>query len=39
MEVAAPANDYMERIIKAAREFHFPEWYIEQLESFRLKGR
>jgi len=36
MEVRVPANDYVERILKPAREFHFPEWYIERVESFRL---
>jgi hypothetical protein len=35
MEVRAAANDYVERILEPAREFHFPEWYIERLESFR----
>ena len=29
------ANDYVERIVKPAREFNFPDWYIRRLESFR----
>ena len=35
MEARAAANDYVERIVKPARELHFPTWYIERLESFR----
>jgi len=35
MEARAAANDYVERIVKPAREFNFPEWYVERLESFR----
>jgi hypothetical protein len=35
MEERPAANDYVERIVKPAKEFHFPEWYIERLESFR----
>ena len=32
----APASDdYIERIAGPAREFSFPAWYIERLESFR----
>lgn len=38
----APATDrtqaideYLDRIVKPAKEFGFPEWYIEKLESFR----
>jgi hypothetical protein len=30
-----PANDYVDRILKPARELAFPGWYIERLESFR----
>jgi hypothetical protein len=34
--VARPAaNDYVERIVKPAKEFSFPKWYVERLESFR----
>lgn len=29
------ARDYVDRIIKPARAFGFPEWYIKRLESFR----
>jgi hypothetical protein len=35
MEAEAAANDYVERIVKPAKEFGFPPWYIERLESFR----
>lgn len=35
MDERPAANDYVERIVKPAREFHFPEWYIKRLESFR----
>ncbi|MDJ0952004.1 MAG: gamma-glutamylcyclotransferase family protein [Alphaproteobacteria bacterium] len=31
---AAP-DDYLDRIIKPAREFGFPDWYIDRLERFR----
>jgi hypothetical protein len=31
-----PADlDYLEHIISAAREYGFPAWYVERLESFR----
>ena len=35
MEPKPAANDYIDRIVKPAREFGFPGWYIEHLESFR----
>ena len=35
LEPGPPENDYVERILKPAREYNFPEWYIERLESFR----
>ena len=35
MEAKPASNDYVERILKPAREFNFPEWYIKRLESFR----
>ncbi|HEX8174660.1 MAG TPA: gamma-glutamylcyclotransferase family protein [Pyrinomonadaceae bacterium] len=38
MEAKPAANDYVGRIVKAAREFNFPEWYIERLESFQSKS-
>ena len=32
----APATDeYLDRILKPARDFGFPAWYLERLESFR----
>ena len=39
--IAAPTDqdqapvDYLDRIVKPAQEYGFPEWYIERLESFR----
>ncbi len=35
MEPRPAANDYIDRIVKPAREFGFPDWYIARLESFR----
>lgn len=35
MDAMPVANDYVERIVKPAKEYNFPEWYIERLESFR----
>jgi hypothetical protein len=35
MEPRPAANDYIDRIVKPARAFGFPEWYIKRLESFR----
>jgi cation transport regulator ChaC len=32
---ARPAGDYVEWITTPAREYGFPEWYIERLERFR----
>jgi hypothetical protein len=29
-----PENAYVERVLKPAREFGFPPWYVERLESF-----
>ena len=34
MEKRPPATDYIARIVKPAKEYGFPEWYIERLESF-----
>jgi len=34
MDAAPPARDYVERIVKPAKEYGFPDWYIERLESF-----
>jgi hypothetical protein len=34
-----PASaDYVERITRPAREYGFPEWYVERLEGFRRSG-
>ncbi len=30
------ANDYIDRIVGSAKEYGFPSWYIERLESFRV---
>lgn len=38
MEAKPAANDYGERILQPAREYNFPEWYIERLESFLPRG-
>lgn len=35
MEPEPAAHDYIERMVKPARELDFPAWYIERLESFR----
>jgi len=35
MESRPAAQDYVERIVQPAREFGFPAWYIERLQSFR----
>ncbi len=32
---ARATDDYLDRIVKPARKYGFPEWYIERLESFR----
>ena len=34
METGQPARDYVERMVKPARDLDFPAWYIERLESF-----
>jgi hypothetical protein len=28
-------NDYIDRIVRPAREYGFPDWYVQRLESFR----
>jgi hypothetical protein len=35
MEERPAAADYVERIVRPAREYGFPDWYIARLESFR----
>ena len=35
MDPRPAAKDYVDRIIKPARELGFPDWYIARLESFR----
>lgn len=35
MPALPAASDYVDRILKPAREFDFPRWYIERLESYR----
>ncbi len=34
-EPAAAAGDYLDRITGPAREYGFPDWYVDRLESFR----
>jgi hypothetical protein len=38
MESRPAANDYVDRIVKPAREFGFPAWYVDRLESFRAEN-
>jgi hypothetical protein len=35
MEPRPAARDYVDRIVGPAREYGFPAWYIDRLESFR----
>ncbi len=35
MQPRPAAQDYVDRIVKPAETFGFPEWYIKRLESFR----
>ncbi len=35
IEPKPAANDYIDRIVALAKEYGFPAWYIERLESFR----
>jgi gamma-glutamyl AIG2-like cyclotransferase len=35
LEPKPATNDYIDRIVAPAKEFGFPGWYIERLESFR----
>jgi hypothetical protein len=28
-------DDYIDRIVKPAREYGFPDWYVSRLDSFR----
>lgn len=35
LEPNAASNSYVERIVGPAREYGFPDWYLERLESFR----
>ena len=34
-EQSRATDDYLDRIVGPARDFGFPDWYIERLESFR----
>jgi hypothetical protein len=34
----APSADYLERILKPARELDFPDWYVRRLESFGARS-
>lgn len=33
--VEAASDDYIDRIVEPAREYGFPQWYIERIELFR----
>jgi len=33
----AASDDYVDRIVRPARELGFPDWYLERLESFRAR--
>lgn len=35
MQARPAENDYIDRIVNPAKEYGFPSWYIEHLESFR----
>ncbi len=35
IEPKPAANEYIDRIVAPAKEYGFPAWYIERLESFR----
>lgn len=35
MADSPPSADYLDRILGSAREYSFPQWYIDRLESFR----
>jgi hypothetical protein len=37
LPAAAPKGDYLDRIIGAARQHGFPQWYVQRLESYRPK--
>jgi hypothetical protein len=39
MEPKPPDKDYVDRILKPARDFDFPVWYIERLESFGIRNQ
>ena len=34
MESRPPNNDYIERIVRPAKDYGFPDWYIARLEEF-----
>ncbi|MEW6730508.1 MAG: gamma-glutamylcyclotransferase family protein [Acidobacteriota bacterium] len=35
MQARPATNDYIDRIVIPAKQYNFPSWYIERLESFR----
>ena len=35
MEPRPPGNEYIDRIMISGRQYGFPSWYLEKLESFR----
>jgi hypothetical protein len=34
MKLRTPNSDYIERIVAPAKEYGFPDWYVERLEAF-----
>jgi hypothetical protein len=34
-EPAPASNDYIDRIVGPARDYGFPDWYIDRLEGYR----
>jgi hypothetical protein len=34
MEGGSPTHEYISNVVTAARQFRFPEWYIDRLKSF-----
>jgi len=39
MSADAPDNAYIDRILKPAKNYGFPDWYIDHIEAFRAKKK
>jgi hypothetical protein len=39
MEPRPASDDYVDRIVGPARDYGFPDWYVERLERFRPGGK